>query len=177
MVRESYLEYGHLKINKLELMMLPSPCRQSSSTQVPPQVDATLSRLTANKNVKGVMILRRPLGIILRTAGPLFPASTSSTSAAAPSTTTTNAADTSTQDASRNSETSPAEEETHSTNDQVALSYARLGHNLVETVGEEVKAVDQDDDLRFLRVRTQKHEIMVTPDPEFILIVVQDPSA
>ncbi|SCZ88478.1 BZ3500_MvSof-1268-A1-R1_Chr2-1g04436 [Microbotryum saponariae] len=149
----------------------------SSSTQVPPQVDATLSRLTANKNVKGVMILRRPLGIILRTAGPLFPTSTSSTSSAGPSTTTPNAADTGGKDASQPSETSTGEEETHSTNDQLALSYARLGHNLVENVAEEVKAVDQDDNLRFLRVRTQKHEIMVTPDPEFILIVVQDPSA
>ncbi|KDE04865.1 hypothetical protein MVLG_04725 [Microbotryum lychnidis-dioicae p1A1 Lamole] len=149
----------------------------SSSTQVPPQVDATLSRLTANKNVKGVMILRRPLGIILRTAGPLFPTSTSSTSSAGPSTITSNAADTSGKDASQPSEASTGEEETHSTNDQLALSYARLGHNLVENVAEEVKAVDHDDNLRFLRVRTQKHEIMVTPDPEFILIVVQDPSA
>jgi dynein light chain roadblock-type len=33
------------------------------------------------------------------------------------------------------------------------------------------------DDLVFLRVRTKKHEVMVAPDKEYLLIVVQNPSA
>lgn len=31
-------------------------------------------------------------------------------------------------------------------------------------------------DLTFLRVRTRKHEVMVAPDREYLLIVVQNPS-
>ena len=32
-------------------------------------------------------------------------------------------------------------------------------------------------DLTFLRVRTKKHEIMVAPEKEFLLVVVQNPNA
>ena len=32
-------------------------------------------------------------------------------------------------------------------------------------------------DLTFLRIRSRKHEIMVAPDKEYILIVIQDPNA
>lgn len=31
-------------------------------------------------------------------------------------------------------------------------------------------------DLSFLRVRTRKHEVMVAPDREYLLIVVQNPA-
>ena len=33
------------------------------------------------------------------------------------------------------------------------------------------------DDLTFLRIRSQKHEILVAPDKEFTLIVIQNPAA
>jgi dynein light chain roadblock-type len=32
-------------------------------------------------------------------------------------------------------------------------------------------------DLTFLRIRSVKHEIMVAPDKDFLLIVLQNPSA
>ena len=32
-------------------------------------------------------------------------------------------------------------------------------------------------DLTFLRVRTLKHEVMIAPDADYVLIVVQDPNA
>jgi hypothetical protein len=32
------------------------------------------------------------------------------------------------------------------------------------------------DDLVFLRVRTKKHEVMIAPDKEYLLIVVQNPN-
>jgi dynein light chain roadblock-type len=37
--------------------------------------------------------------------------------------------------------------------------------------------VSLQDDLVFLRVRTKKHEVMVAPDKDYLLIVVQDPTA
>ena len=43
-----------------------------------------------------------------------------------------------------------------------------------------VSAGPQDDDLRFVRIRSKKHEIMIAPefgpDREYYLVVVQDPS-
>ena len=32
-------------------------------------------------------------------------------------------------------------------------------------------------DLTFLRVRSRKHEILVAPDKDYILIIIQDPNA
>jgi hypothetical protein len=31
-------------------------------------------------------------------------------------------------------------------------------------------------DLTFLRIRSKKHEIMVAPDKDFLLVVIQDPT-
>ncbi|KAJ1310772.1 hypothetical protein OPQ81_009293 [Rhizoctonia solani] len=40
----------------------------------------------------------------------------------------------------------------------------------LEEVGEE------GDELKFLRMRTKKHELMIYPDERYILVVLQDPS-
>ena len=38
-----------------------------------------------------------------------------------------------------------------------------------------VKNLDMNDELQFLRVKTKNNEILIAPDKEFILIVVQTP--
>ena len=40
-----------------------------------------------------------------------------------------------------------------------------------------VRDLDPQNDLRFLRVRSKDHEMMVPADPEFTLIVIQNPAA
>ena len=39
-----------------------------------------------------------------------------------------------------------------------------------------VAALCVQNDLTFLRIRSKKHEIMVAPDKDFLLVVIQDPS-
>jgi len=39
-----------------------------------------------------------------------------------------------------------------------------------------VRDLDPQNDLTFLRIRSKKHEIMVAPDKDFLLIVIQDPT-
>ncbi|KAJ7132925.1 hypothetical protein C8R46DRAFT_1131197 [Mycena filopes] len=47
----------------------------------------------------------------------------------------------------------------------------------VQTGLEEVHAGDGDaDELRFLRIRTKRHEIMISPDDRYLLAVLHDPS-
>jgi len=36
-----------------------------------------------------------------------------------------------------------------------------------------VRDLDPQNDLTFLRIRSKKHEIMVAPDNEFLLIIIQ----
>jgi len=35
---------------------------------------------------------------------------------------------------------------------------------------------DVQNDLTFLRLRSKKHEIMVAPDKDYLLIIIQDPN-
>mmetsp|Transcript_2287 Transcript_2287/g.2984 ORF Transcript_2287/g.2984 Transcript_2287/m.2984 type:complete len:99 (-) Transcript_2287:264-560(-) len=51
--------------------------------------------------------------------------------------------------------------------------YAALLSQLAMKASSVVRTLDETDDLTFFRIRSKKHEIMVAPDPEYILIVIQ----
>ncbi|EPQ29717.1 uncharacterized protein PFL1_02937 [Pseudozyma flocculosa PF-1] len=53
----------------------------------------------------------------------------------------------------------------------------RLVKNCVGITSDEVKNVDGSDELGFLRIRTRKYEIMITPNDKYLLVVLQDPTA
>lgn len=53
--------------------------------------------------------------------------------------------------------------------------YAGLISSLTLTARSTVKELDSQNDLVFLRVRSRKYEIMIAPDHEYILIVIQNP--
>jgi len=54
--------------------------------------------------------------------------------------------------------------------------YAALITQLAIKAKSTVRDLDPQNDLTFLRIRSKKHEIMVAPDKEYILIVVQNPN-
>lgn len=56
------------------------------------------------------------------------------------------------------------------------VQYAGLMSQLADKARSVVRDLDPVNDLTFLRVRSKKHEIMVAPDKDFILIVIQNPS-
>ncbi|XP_049880936.1 dynein light chain roadblock-type 2-like [Pectinophora gossypiella] len=57
----------------------------------------------------------------------------------------------------------------------VSVQYAGLMSSLVDKAKAVVRDLDPTNDLTFLRIRSKKSEVMVAPDKEFILIVVQNP--
>ncbi|KAG9086835.1 hypothetical protein FRC07_012974 [Ceratobasidium sp. 392] len=108
---------------------------QSSSvpTNVPPEVEHTLSRLSTHRNVRGVLILARQ-GSIIRFTGAAFEGEQGRKYAA------------------------------------VVKKIVDCCHAGLEDVGEE------GDELKFMRMRTKRHELMISPDERYILVVLQDPS-
>ncbi|KAG8907548.1 hypothetical protein FRB99_003706 [Tulasnella sp. 403] len=58
--------------------------------------------------------------------------------------------------------------------------YATVIKRIVDTckVGlEEINGGSEStDELKFMRVRTKKHELMITPDERYLLVVLQDPT-
>ena len=57
------------------------------------------------------------------------------------------------------------------------LQYSALISQLTAKARSVVRDLDPQNDLTFLRLRSRKHEIMVAPDREYMLIVIQDPNA
>uniref|UniRef100_A0A0G4ICD2 Dynein light chain roadblock n=1 Tax=Chromera velia CCMP2878 TaxID=1169474 RepID=A0A0G4ICD2_9ALVE len=61
--------------------------------------------------------------------------------------------------------------------DKDTLQYSALISQLCAQARSVVRDLDPQNDLTFLRVRSKRDEIMVAPDREYILIVIQDPNA
>ena len=57
---------------------------------------------------------------------------------------------------------------------ELTVKYAGLFVQLIVKARSVVRTVDAENDLLFLRVRTKKHEVLVAPDRDYVLLVVQD---
>nr|2B95_A Chain A, Dynein light chain 2A [Homo sapiens]2B95_B Chain B, Dynein light chain 2A [Homo sapiens] len=54
--------------------------------------------------------------------------------------------------------------------------YASLMHSFILKARSTVRDIDPQNDLTFLRIRSKKNEIMVAPDKDYFLIVIQNPT-
>ncbi|KAG0152282.1 hypothetical protein CROQUDRAFT_667189 [Cronartium quercuum f. sp. fusiforme G11] len=112
------------------------PIQSSASITAPPEVEATIQRLSQHKNVRAVIILNKD-GVVIRSAGPILQGSDGLV---------------------------------------VLRRYASEARKMVEATSKSIEGMEVDDQLRLLRIRTRLHELLITPDPNFILVVVQDPT-
>ncbi|XP_070763085.1 dynein light chain roadblock-type 2 [Enoplosus armatus] len=55
------------------------------------------------------------------------------------------------------------------------VQYAGLLRHLTMKARSTVRDIDPQNDLTFLRIRSKKHEILVAPENDFLLIVIQNP--
>ncbi|XP_077503278.1 dynein light chain roadblock-type 2-like [Amblyomma americanum] len=56
------------------------------------------------------------------------------------------------------------------------LQYSSLVTRLCEQARSTLRDLEPGNDLTFLRMRTKKHEVMIAPDKNYCLVVVQNPS-
>ncbi|XP_029290285.1 LOW QUALITY PROTEIN: dynein light chain roadblock-type 2 [Cottoperca gobio] len=56
-----------------------------------------------------------------------------------------------------------------------AVQYAGLLRTLTIMARSTVRDIDPQNDLTCLRIRSKKHEILVAPENDFLLIVIQNP--
>jgi len=61
--------------------------------------------------------------------------------------------------------------------EEQTASHSALISQLTDKANMLVETLDTEDQLSFLRIRSNKREIMVSPDKEFLLIVIQNPNA
>jgi len=60
--------------------------------------------------------------------------------------------------------------------EELTQKYAANISQLTAKARAVIRDLDPQNDLTFLRIRSKKQEIMVAPDKEFLLIVIQDPT-
>ncbi|KAJ0123360.1 hypothetical protein J7T55_011825 [Diaporthe amygdali] len=142
-------------------------------------LEETLSRLSKKPGVKATIALDRASGAILKTAGQISSLRTSksqqqqqdsqSTAAAASSlsasTSDVPASSGSAVAAGTSSETQGAEE------------LASMVWAFVNSAGGLVHGLDTEDELKLLRVRTKKQELVIVPDAKYLLIVIHETPA
>ncbi|KAH7925052.1 hypothetical protein BV22DRAFT_1012040 [Leucogyrophana mollusca] len=105
---------------------------------MPPELEQTLSMLSAHRSVLGYLLLSRGDQVsIIRHSGVVFEG-------------------------------------------EQGRKYASVIGKIVESVQaglEEVSGSENDgDNIRFMRIRTKRHEIMISPDERYLLAVLHDPA-
>ncbi|KAI9737878.1 MAG: hypothetical protein M1834_009248 [Cirrosporium novae-zelandiae] len=142
---------------------------------------ALLARLSSKPGVQSTLILSAENGSVIRVSGllsqttsnpdglnPSFPQSGGKPEyeTAAASTTTT----TTTTDAR-----SPQDEgEGNKKKEKTAEDVAKMVWGFMASAGEFVQELDEEEEVKLLRLRTKRNEIVIVPDSRFLLVVIHD---
>ncbi|UKZ67766.1 uncharacterized protein TrAtP1_008924 [Trichoderma atroviride] len=120
-------------------------------------LEEKLGRLVRKPGVKASMVLDRASGAILKTSGQVDALQTAKARNASTAASFSNDA--------------PAAEEGES---QAIEEFAEMIWNFVNSSGQLVQDVDEEDELKLLRLRTKRQEIVIVPDQKYLLIVIHD---
>ncbi|KAF4589574.1 dynein light chain-related protein [Ophiocordyceps camponoti-floridani] len=120
-------------------------------------LDEKLSRLSNKPGVRASVVLDRASGAILKTSGDVSALGTAKSRDAATAASFTNEV--------------PVAEESEA---KGVEDFASLVWNFVNMSGQLVQDIDNEDELRLLRLRTKKQEIVIVPDTKYLLTVIHD---
>ncbi|KAL2758566.1 hypothetical protein ACRALDRAFT_2026093 [Sodiomyces alcalophilus JCM 7366] len=123
-------------------------------------LDEKLARLSKKPGVKATVILDRATGAIVQTNGQL--SNLSSAAAVSLTSPPTGGSFSSEAATTQDDETDEFEE------------FARKVWTWVNASGGLVEELDGEDELKLLRLRTKKQELVIVPDAKYLLIVVHD---
>ncbi|RDA94589.1 hypothetical protein CP533_2401 [Ophiocordyceps camponoti-saundersi (nom. inval.)] len=123
----------------------------------PDALDEKLSRLSNKPGVKASIVLDRASGAILKTSGEVSALGTAKSRDAATAASFSNEA--------------PVAEEKEA---KGVEDFAAMVWNYVNMSSQLVREVDAEDELRLLRLRTKKREIVIVPDTKYLLTVIHD---
>ncbi|GKT99887.1 dynein light chain roadblock-type [Fusarium langsethiae] len=120
-------------------------------------LEEKLGRLSKKPGVKASIVLDRATGAILKTSGQVDALQTSKSRTTSTATTFSNE--------------TPALEENET---QGVEQFAAIVWNYVNSSGNLVQELDGEDEVKLLRLRTRKQELVIVPDPKYLLVVVHD---
>ncbi|KAH7075762.1 hypothetical protein BKA63DRAFT_490706 [Paraphoma chrysanthemicola] len=121
---------------------------------------ALLTRLSQKPGVQSTLILSRETGAIVRTSGLISKSSSPNPNSTLPA-----------------SSESSAEAYTNGRKDSGIHSAEDIASSVwtfLKAAGSLVDDLDKDDEVKLLRLRTKKNELVIVPDPKFILVAIHD---
>lgn len=128
--------------------------QQSSPSE---ETAALLARLSQRPGVQSTLILSRDTGAIVRSTGLIT------------------AEDISEESESASNGIGGTDTEGKKKGTRSAEAVARLVWNFVKNAGETTEELNgESDEVKLLRLRTKKNELVVVPDSKFLLVVVHD---
>ncbi|KAB2103759.1 hypothetical protein AG0111_0g8275 [Alternaria gaisen] len=126
----------------------------------PDETLSLLARLSQKPGVQSTLILSRENGTIIRTSGLISNSSSANPNSTLPA---------SGEAASDNYSNGRKESGIHSAEDVASMVWSFL-----TAAGSLVDELDKDDEVKLLRLRTKKNELVIVPDPKFILVAIHD---
>ncbi|KAJ4340618.1 hypothetical protein N0V87_002279 [Didymella glomerata] len=120
-----------------------------------------LTRLSQKPGVQSTLILSRDTGAIVRTSGLISTSSSANTNGTLP----------------RDSDETLGDNYANGRTEggmQSAEEVASAVWKFFGAAGSLIDGLDKDDDLRLLRLRTKKNELVIVPDPHYILVLIHD---
>ncbi|ORY18697.1 hypothetical protein BCR34DRAFT_595930 [Clohesyomyces aquaticus] len=126
----------------------------------PNETLSLLTRLSQKPGVQSTLVLSRDNGAIVRTSGLISNSTSANPNSTLPA---------STDNAPDNYGNARKESGIHSAEDVASMVWSFLS-----SAGKLVDGLDKDDEVKLLRLRTKKNELVIVPDPKFILVVIHD---
>ncbi|KAI1854307.1 hypothetical protein JX265_000715 [Neoarthrinium moseri] len=126
-------------------------------------MDEALHRLSRKPGVKAWIMLDRSTGAVLKSNGQISsirPAKSANSDTALP---------TPTGGSFSTDVTANTDNES-----QAAQELGSMVWGFMSTAGSLVQEIDTEDELKLLRLRTKKQELVIVPEPKYILVVVHD---
>ncbi|KAL5118218.1 hypothetical protein ACEQ8H_003890 [Pleosporales sp. CAS-2024a] len=126
----------------------------------PDETLSLLTRISQKPGVQSTLILSRETGAIVRTSGLI-----SKSASANPNSTLPATSDTASDSYANGRKESGI---------QSAEDVASLVWSFLKAAGSLVDELDKEDEVKLLRLRTKKNELVIVPDPKFILVAIHD---
>ncbi|KAI9670900.1 MAG: hypothetical protein M1817_003785 [Caeruleum heppii] len=138
---------------------------------MPEETDALLTRLSQKAGVQSTLVLSRSTGAIVRTSG-LISSSTSPNPNSVLPASSPSPAPTSGNGISDGVSTGPNRSGNGGMHNAEQL--AQMVHAFVSSAGGLVKGLDGEDEVKLLRLRTRRNELVIVPDSNFLLVVIHE---
>ncbi|KAI1538477.1 Robl-LC7 domain containing protein [Pyrenophora tritici-repentis] len=127
----------------------------------PEEILSLLTRLSQKPGVQSTLILSRENGTIIRTSGLISSSSSANPNSTLPASSSETGVD--------NFTNGRQEGGIHS-----AENVASMVWSFLIAAGSLVDELDKEDEVKLLRLRTKKNELVIVPDPKFILVAIHD---